>query len=65
MIVIGGDNETDAVYAEMFGCQVGSLPMKYLGTPISYSTLKNIELDFLDAKMIKKTRCLDSLCSFI
>ena len=37
VIVIGGDNETDAVYTEMFGCQVGSLPMKYLGTPISYS----------------------------
>ena len=53
IIIIGGDNETNMAYADMFGCQVGSLPMKYLGTPISYSTLKNVELEFLDAKMVK------------
>ena len=51
---IGGDNDTDLVYANMFGCQVGTLPMKYLGVPVTYSTLKNADLDFLDGKMIKK-----------
>jgi hypothetical protein len=38
----------------MFGCQVGTLPMRYLGVLVTYSTLKNVELDFLDGKMIKK-----------
>ena len=54
VFVIGGDNETDLIYAEMFGCQVSTLPMRYLGVPITYSALKNIEFDFLDAKIIIK-----------
>ena len=54
VFVIGGDNETDRIYAEMFGCRVGTLPMRYLGVPVTYSALKNIELDFLDGKLIKK-----------
>ena len=41
-------------YADLFGCQIGHFPMKYLGVPVTYSTLKNADLDFLDGKMIKK-----------
>ncbi|XP_048552830.1 uncharacterized protein LOC125533101 [Triticum urartu] len=51
---IRGDNDIDLVHADMFGCQVGTLPMKYLGVPVTYSALKNADLDFLDGKMIKK-----------
>jgi hypothetical protein len=31
IVTIGGDNEIASFYADMFGCQVGSLPMKHLG----------------------------------
>jgi hypothetical protein len=54
IFTIGGDNEIASFYADMFGCQVGSLPMKYLGVPISSTSLKNSDWDFLDPKMIKK-----------
>ena len=54
VFVVGGDNDTDSIYADLFGCRVGSLPMKYLGVPVTYSALKNIELDSLDVKMVKK-----------
>jgi hypothetical protein len=54
IFTIGSDNEIASFYADMFGCQVGSLPMKYLGVPISSTSLKNSDWDFLDPKMIKK-----------
>jgi hypothetical protein len=38
----------------MFNCQVGKLPIKYLGIPVTFSKLINIDWDFLDAKMVKK-----------
>jgi hypothetical protein len=38
----------------MLNCQVGNLPMKYLGVSLTSSNLKNIDWDFLDAKMTKK-----------
>jgi hypothetical protein len=31
------------LYKEIFGCEVGSLPFKYLGIPIHYRKLKNLE----------------------
>jgi hypothetical protein len=58
---LGGDNDIDYIYAEMFGCQVGTLPMKYLGVPVTYAALRNIDLDFLDAKLIKR---LDSWVAY-
>lgn len=54
IFVIEGDNEISSCYANMFNCQVGNLPMKYLGVPISYATLKNSDWDFVDSKCIKK-----------
>ena len=54
VFTIGGDNNIDQLYAEMFGCQVGKLPMKYLGVPVTYSSLKTVDWDFLDAKLIKR-----------
>jgi hypothetical protein len=35
--VIGGDNVVAKFYPEMFNCQVGLLPMKYLGVPVTFS----------------------------
>jgi hypothetical protein len=54
VLVVGGDNITGAYYAELFSCQVGHFPMKYLGVPVSYATLRNSDSDFLDTKSIKK-----------
>jgi hypothetical protein len=54
VLVVGGDNITAAYYAELFGCQVGHFPMKYLGVPVSYATLRNSDWDFLDTKSVKK-----------
>ena len=54
VFTIGADNDITKFYAEMFNCQVGVLPMKYLGMPVTFSNLKNIDWDFLDMKFIKK-----------
>lgn len=53
VFTIGGDNTVTEFYANMFGCLAGTLPIKYLGVPISFSSLKNSDWDFLDAKMLK------------
>ena len=58
VFVVGGDNNIVEFCADMFGCQDGTLPMKYLGVIISSTALKNSDWDFLDGKMIKK---LDAL----
>jgi hypothetical protein len=31
LILVGGDNEVAKAYAEIFNCQVGLFPIKYLG----------------------------------
>jgi hypothetical protein len=51
---INADNDTTKFYSDLFNCQVGQLPMKYMGMPVTFSNLKNIDWDFLDAKMLKK-----------
>jgi hypothetical protein len=51
---INADNDTTKFYSDLFNCQVGQLPMKYLGMHVTFANLKNIDWDFLDAKMPKK-----------
>ena len=41
-------------YADIFGCQIGHFPMKYLGVPVSYSSLKGVDWDYLEAKFVKR-----------
>jgi hypothetical protein len=53
LFVIGGDNAVEEFYSDLFCCQVGKLPLKFLGVPVTYSTLKNIDWDFVNAKMVK------------
>jgi hypothetical protein len=50
IFTIGGDNEIASFHADMFGCKVGSLPMKYLGVPISSTSFKNSYWDVLDPR---------------
>lgn len=37
---IGEDRSKQKVYEQLFGCNSGTLPIKYLGIPISYSRLE-------------------------
>ena len=34
VFLVGGDNDIATLYSNMFGCQVGKLPLKYLGVPV-------------------------------
>jgi hypothetical protein len=54
VLVIGGDNNVAELYAGMFSCEFGKFPMMYLGVPVSYTSLKTSDWDFLDMKMIEK-----------
>jgi hypothetical protein len=51
--MIGGDNNISETYSSMFGCKIGLLPMIYLGMPVSFRTLINIDLEFVDKKFSK------------
>jgi hypothetical protein len=54
IVVIGGDNDTMALYSDLFNYQIRKLPWKYLAVLLTFSNLKNIDCDFLDAELIKK-----------
>jgi hypothetical protein len=36
IFMIGGDNNIAESYSSMFGCNIGSLPMIYLGMPVTF-----------------------------
>jgi hypothetical protein len=40
ILLIGGENNLACEYAEIFNCQIGLFPVKYLGVPISASRLR-------------------------
>jgi hypothetical protein len=58
LILVGGDNEVDNEYAEIFNCQVGLFPIKYIEVSVSPSRLKVVDWLKLEGKHAKKTRCL-------
>lgn len=37
MFSVCADDDTMKLYADMFNCQIGSFPIKYLGMPVSYA----------------------------
>ena len=53
ILCTGGDDEVLAFHSELFNCQIGHFPMKYLGVPVSYSTLRAIDWDFMEDKFLK------------
>jgi hypothetical protein len=54
LILIGGDNDLAKEYADVFNCQVGLFPIKYLGVPVSPSRLKVVDWLKLEEKHAKK-----------
>ena len=39
LILIHGEDSKQAMYAELFNCQIGTFPIKYLGVPVSPSKI--------------------------
>uniref|UniRef100_A0A8R7QJD2 Reverse transcriptase domain-containing protein n=1 Tax=Triticum urartu TaxID=4572 RepID=A0A8R7QJD2_TRIUA len=39
ILCVGGDDNILQAYADIFNCQIGRFPMKYLGVLVSYSSL--------------------------
>lgn len=54
---LGAAEEHANMYGEIFTCQPGVLPMKYLGIPIDKSRLANTQWKFLEDKVEKKMKC--------
>jgi hypothetical protein len=54
IFLVGGDNNTAEFYSSLFGCQVGTFPMKFLGVPVTFRNLRVSDFDPLDHKFIKK-----------
>lgn len=51
---LGGCNDNAEMYSEIFTCQLGVLPIKYLGIPIDKTRLANKHWKFLEDKMEKR-----------
>jgi len=54
VIMIYGDNMKHSLYAEIFNCQLGTFPIKYLGVPVSPSRLHVKDWTILENKNAKK-----------
>jgi len=54
VILINGDHNMNMLYAELFNCQIGTFPLKYLGVPVSPSRLHVKDWAMLEEKNKKK-----------
>jgi hypothetical protein len=54
IILVGGDNNLATTYADVFNCQIGLFPIKYLGVPVSPSRLRVTDWQKLELKHAKK-----------
>jgi hypothetical protein len=53
----GRAKEMEADYKILFGCDIGSLPFRYLGIPIHFRKLKNGEWKLVEDRFEKKLSC--------
>jgi hypothetical protein len=54
VIVVGGSEEEQSRVANMFNCNIGSLPLKYLGVWISDKHMSSSDLAYVHQKVEKK-----------
>lgn len=54
VILINGDNLLAKQYSELFNCQVGKLPLKYLGVHVGGSRLHVSDWDKVDERVLKR-----------
>jgi hypothetical protein len=43
LFCFGKAKEEEQQYKQFFGCDIGELPFRYLGIPIHFSKLKNLD----------------------
>jgi hypothetical protein len=48
------DDEKKLVYSNIFGCQLGDWPIKYLGVLVCGTRLKVSDMDYLSDKLKRK-----------
>uniref|UniRef100_A0A452XNX0 Reverse transcriptase domain-containing protein n=1 Tax=Aegilops tauschii subsp. strangulata TaxID=200361 RepID=A0A452XNX0_AEGTS len=54
ILTVGGDENIIREYAELFNCDIGSFPIKYLGMTVSYTNLRNSNWEFIIVKYLKR-----------
>src|SRR4051794_38881913 len=54
VLCVGVDDFVLGTYSDMFNCQIGHFPMKYLGVPVGFSQLRCVDWELLDAKFLIK-----------
>jgi hypothetical protein len=54
VIVVGGSEEDQSNVAVLFNCNIGNLPMKYLGVMISDKHMSSSDVDYVHLKVEKK-----------
>ena len=54
VLLLNGDDNLSLRYAELFNCQIGSFPIRYLGVPVSPSRLHIKDWTMLEEKNDKK-----------
>ena len=54
VILVNGDHNMNLQYVELFNCQIGTFPLKYLGVPVSPSRLHVKDWALLEEKNDKK-----------
>jgi hypothetical protein len=61
----GKAKDVEDQYMELFGCEVGSFPFRYLGIPIHFRKLKNGEWKLVEDRFERKLACwLGKLLSY-
>jgi hypothetical protein len=54
LFCFGKAKETQDEYRVLFGCEIGSLPFRYLGIPIHFRSLKNGEWKLIEDRFEEK-----------
>ena len=54
ILTVGGDDGVVREYVELFNCDIGSFPIRYLGMPVSYTNLRNSDWEFIVIKYLKR-----------
>lgn len=63
--VLERQKEVETDYMILFGCDIGSLPFRYLGIPIHFRKLKNGEWKPVEDRFEKKfSSWIGKLCSY-
>lgn len=48
ILYVAGDDEILKFHADLFNCEIGHFPIRYFGVPVSYATLRNVDLDCME-----------------